>query len=86
MYAGLQALIRARQRLPHLHASVESEVFRSPNPAVLFLARRHPLGTLLALYNFSDEAQSFPARRAHPATSRARATRSPGRLWTWGGT
>ncbi|GGJ65791.1 alpha-amlyase [Deinococcus aquiradiocola] len=72
MYAGLQALIRARQRLPHLHASVESEVFRSPNPAVLFLARRHPLGTLLALYNFSDEAQSFPAAALTPHFARAR--------------
>jgi len=66
MYAGLKRLIQARQRLPQLHASVESEVYRSPNPAVLFLARRHPVGTLIALYNFSETPQSFPTAALTP--------------------
>ena len=66
MYAGLRELTRARGHLPQLHASVESEVFRSPNPAVLFLARRHPVGTMLCLYNFSEHPQSFPAAALSP--------------------
>ncbi len=71
MYGGLRQLIRARKRLPHLHASVESEVFRSPNPAVLFLARRHPVGTLLGLYNFSEQPQPFPVAALTPHFGRA---------------
>ena len=59
MYGGLRQLIQARQRLPQLHASIEAEAYRSPNPAVLFLARRHPVGTLLGLYNFSEQPQEF---------------------------
>ncbi|WP_425146860.1 alpha-amylase family protein [Deinococcus sp.] len=72
MYQGLQALIRARQRTPQLHASVESEVFVSPNPHVLFLARRHPIGTMVCLYNFSEEAQPFPSTALTPHFARAR--------------
>ena len=71
MYGGLQQLIRARKRLPHLHASVEAEVYRSPNPAVLFLARRHPVGTLLGLYNFSEQPQPFPVSALTPHFERA---------------
>ncbi|WP_407571331.1 alpha-amylase family protein [Deinococcus altitudinis] len=66
MFAGLKALILARRNLPLLHAATESEVYRSPNPAVLFLARRHPTGTLLALYNFSEKPQRFPTSALSP--------------------
>jgi amylosucrase len=66
MFAGLRQLILTRKSLPLLHAATESEVYRSPNPAVLFLARRHPTGTLLALYNFSDQPQSFPTSALKP--------------------
>ncbi|WP_407541517.1 alpha-amylase family protein [Deinococcus radiomollis] len=66
MFAGLRQLIAARKSLPLLHASAESEVYRSPNPAVLFLARRHPTGTLLALYNFSEKPQRFPTSALRP--------------------
>ncbi len=72
MYSGLQTLIQARRRLPMLHASTESEVYRSPNPAVLFLARRHPVGTLLALYNFSEFPQTFPTEALTPHFREAR--------------
>ena len=72
MYLGLRGLIAARRGLPQLHASVESEVFVSPSPHVLFLARRHPLGTLLCLYNFSEESQVFPTAALTPHFARAR--------------
>ncbi|MGI8747138.1 MAG: alpha-amylase family glycosyl hydrolase, partial [Deinococcus sp.] len=72
MYRGLRGLINARRGLPQLHASVESEVFVSPNPHVLFLARRHPLGTLLCLYNCSEDPQDCPAAALSPHFARAR--------------
>ncbi|WP_424952199.1 alpha-amylase family protein [Deinococcus sp.] len=72
MFAGLRELIGARKHLPPLHASVESEVYRSPNPAVLFLARHHPAGTMLALYNFSENEQIFPSTALTPHFQHAR--------------
>ena len=72
MYQGLRTLIRARQRTPQLHASVESQVFVSPDPQVLFLARRHPIGTLLCLYNFSAQPLAFPTAALTPHFTRAR--------------
>lgn len=61
MYATLQQLIRARQGLPHLHASIESQVIRSPNEHTLLLRRAHPLGQMLGVYNFTDQFQPLPA-------------------------
>ena len=61
MYAQIQNLIRARKSLPHLHASIESRVLPSPNEQVLLLRRSHPLGHMLALYNFSPQFQALPA-------------------------
>ncbi|UWX63699.1 amylosucrase [Deinococcus rubellus] len=61
MYAALQQLIRARQQLPHLHASIESQVVRSSNEHTLLLRRSHPLGQMLGVYNFTGEFQPLPA-------------------------
>lgn len=73
MYAGVRELIRARQGTPHFHAAVESHVVMSPNPHVLLLERKHPLGTLLAVYNFSEQEQHLPAWPLHGrGLSRAR--------------
>ena len=62
VYAGLRALIHARQLAPQLHAFVESRVVPSPNPHVLILERPHALGTLVAVYNFSVREQELPSR------------------------
>ncbi|MDO5051612.1 MAG: alpha-amylase family protein [Pseudoclavibacter sp.] len=51
---GLRRLVEVRARTPHLHASVESAVIPSPDPALLLLERRHPLGLMVQLYNFGD--------------------------------
>ncbi|GGO23974.1 alpha-amylase family protein [Deinococcus humi] len=59
--AGLRHRIAVRKGLPHLHASIESHVIASPDPRVLMLRRDHPLGTLLELYNFSEERVVLPA-------------------------
>lgn len=59
--AGLRHAIAVRKTLPHLHASIESRVIASPDPRVLALRRDHPQGTLLELYNFSEERVVLPA-------------------------
>ncbi|AWN23694.1 alpha-amylase [Deinococcus irradiatisoli] len=61
MYAALQRLIRARRQLPHLHASIEAQIVPSPNEHTLLFRRDHPLGSMLAMYNFSPEFQPLPA-------------------------
>jgi amylosucrase len=59
--AGLRHLIAARRSLPHLHASIESVAAPCPDPRVLLLRRDHPQGTLLEVYNFSEERVALPA-------------------------
>jgi amylosucrase len=63
MFAGLQALIQARARVPHLDASVSSEIAPLADPGVLPVLRRHPLGALLGLYNVTDSWRPFPVAR-----------------------
>lgn len=59
--AGLRHIIAVRRTLPQLHASVESRVVASPDPRVLVLRRDHPQGTLLEMYNFSEDRVVLPA-------------------------
>ncbi len=58
--ADLRALIAARCGLPHLHASIPAEVLDPRDPAVLLLARLHPLGAMLGAYNVSDRPAQLP--------------------------
>jgi len=60
MFGGLQKLIAARKKLPHLHASLEAKVHWQDNRHLLLLERSHPLGRLVQVYNFADTAQPFP--------------------------
>lgn len=52
---GLRELIAVRRRTPHLHASIESAIVPSPDRRLLLLERRHPLGVMLQIYNFSEQ-------------------------------
>ncbi|HEX8095494.1 alpha-amylase family protein [Jatrophihabitans sp.] len=63
LFAGLRALVQARARVPHLDASVSSEIAPLADPAILPVLRRHPLGALLGLYNVSDSWRPFPLWR-----------------------
>jgi amylosucrase len=63
LFAGLRALVRARARVPHLDASVRSEIAPLADPAILPVLRRHPLGALLGLYNVTDSWRPFPLWR-----------------------
>ncbi len=58
--ADLRTLIAARTTLPHLHASVAAEVLDPRDDAVLLVARRHPLGTMLGAYNVADRPAHVP--------------------------
>ena len=50
-----------RKSLAQLHASVESRVLPSPDSRVLVLTRDHPAGTLIEVYNFSEDVVDLPA-------------------------
>jgi amylosucrase len=63
VFAGLRALAQARARVPHLDASVGSEIAPLADPGVLPVLRRHPLGALLGLYNVTDGWRPFPRWR-----------------------
>jgi amylosucrase len=63
LFAGLRALVQARARVPHLDASVSSEIAPLADPAILPVLRRHPLGVLLGLYNVADGWRPFPLWR-----------------------
>ena len=58
--ADLRALIAARCGLPHLHASIPADVLDPRDPAVLLVARLHPLGAMLGTYNVSDRPAQLP--------------------------
>lgn len=60
IFQGLRKLIRARSRTPHLHASYTTDVLDLGQPHLLGFARPHPLGTLVALMNFSERSQRVP--------------------------
>ncbi|MEI2764319.1 MAG: alpha-amylase family protein [Dermatophilaceae bacterium] len=60
VFHGMARIARVRARLPHLHASVASTPVAVWDPGVLALARRHPLGTLLSLYNVTPTWRAVP--------------------------
>ena len=55
---GVRTLIAARRALPHLHASIGADVLDPDDPGVLLVARRHPVGTMLGVYNVTDTPRS----------------------------
>ncbi len=60
VFGGIAHLARTRARLPHLHAAVPADVVGPWDPGVLALARRHPVGTMLAVYNVTDSWRPLP--------------------------
>jgi amylosucrase len=62
VFAGVRHIIQARKRTPHLHASIRSEILETGHPHVFAYVRRHPLGNLLCLYNFTEGMQWFKAQ------------------------
>ncbi|RME84951.1 MAG: amylosucrase [Caldilineae bacterium] len=60
LYGRLQRLIQARKNCPAL-AGCEMNIVETGNPHVLGYVRRHNGARLLALYNFSEQAQTLAA-------------------------
>ena len=63
MFAVLRRLVAVRSQLPHLHASVAAEIPDLSDPGILPVLRRHPVGSLLGLYNVTDTWRSWPGHR-----------------------
>ncbi len=63
VFEAVAHLARVRAGLPHLHASVTSEVLEVRDPGVLAILRRHPVGTMVALYNVRGESARWPGSR-----------------------
>ena len=61
IFAGITKIIRARKRTPHLNASYDAGVIPTGHPHVFVYIRRHPLGNLLGIYNFSENSQNLDA-------------------------
>jgi amylosucrase len=55
----MKRLIDVRKTLPALHASVATDAFTTSNPAVLVFRRRHAAGSIVEVYNLSENAQAF---------------------------
>lgn len=51
----LRHLLEVRTQVPQLHAGVLAHPMRSPDARVLVLERRHPVGTMVQVYNVSSQ-------------------------------
>ncbi len=63
VFSGLAHLASVRSSLPHLHASVRSEVLPVEDGGVLAIVRRAPIGAMVCLYNITPETRPYPAWR-----------------------
>jgi amylosucrase len=57
IFSALAALAAARRRTPQLHAATPVEVVDLQQPQLFAFMRRHPLGTLLAVHNVTEQRQ-----------------------------
>lgn len=60
VHQALRHMVRVRGRTVQLHAATESRVLPSPDPRILLLVREHPEGTMVQLYNFSEQDVHIP--------------------------
>jgi amylosucrase len=90
VFGGLAHLAQVRAGLPHLHASVPSEVLDVEDWGVMGTLRRHPVGPMAGLYNVTAELRSVSAARVaqlgltHPfdaISSRFVEQDDEGKLW-----
>lgn len=59
IHSSIARLIKARKNSPSLHASVSTEVFTPSNSAILIFKRKHAAGTMIQIYNLSEQPQGF---------------------------
>lgn len=70
VFRGIRHILARRKATTGLHGATPSEVVDCGLPGVFAVARRAPAGTILCLFNFSDDWQHLPAAfaRAEGAT------------------
>ena len=59
----VRALIEARRRTPHLHASVATQVEWPEDPGVLLTVREHPLGPMVGVFNVTDTGRTVSSAK-----------------------
>jgi amylosucrase len=57
IFAALAGLAAARRDTPQLHAATPVEVADLQQPQLFAFLRRHPLGTLVAVHNVTEQPQ-----------------------------
>ncbi|MDX2004805.1 MAG: alpha-amylase family protein [Meiothermus sp.] len=60
IFYGIKGLLEARARTHQLHAAFPTRPLWQSNPHLLVLEREHPEGTLVQVYNFSEDGQPLP--------------------------
>lgn len=63
VFQSLAAMARPRAALPHLHATVPTQIAGMDDPGVLYTVRHHPLGDLVGLYSVTAQWRPWPAYR-----------------------
>ncbi|WP_222634907.1 MULTISPECIES: alpha-amylase family protein [unclassified Rhodococcus (in: high G+C Gram-positive bacteria)] len=63
VFDGIARIAAVRAGLPMLHAEAPVEVLSDVDDGVLAIARRHPSGTLVGLFNVTCEHRPFPGAR-----------------------
>ncbi|MEM7567569.1 MAG: alpha-amylase family glycosyl hydrolase, partial [Pseudomonadota bacterium] len=61
VFAGVAHILHRRKATPHLHADNPVEILRGAPESVLALRRESPLGSLIGLFNASDDWRHIPA-------------------------
>ena len=77
VFRGVKHILARRQATPALHAGTPTRIVRSGHPGIFAVARMAPTGTVLCLYNFTqnwahlaeDWARSHGITRMHDALS-----------------
>lgn len=57
LFSGVVAITQARRRTQQLSARYDAEILDLGHPAVFANINRHPVGSLIGLYNFTEETQ-----------------------------
>jgi amylosucrase len=60
IFKGVQNIINVRKQTPQFHASIPAQIIDLGHPQLFCHVRKHPLGDLLGVYNFSESAQFLP--------------------------
>jgi hypothetical protein len=59
IFCGFETLVRARKSLAALHAATSPIVSVASNNKILLITRKHASGTVVQIYNLSEETQVF---------------------------